>query len=62
MAPSVNPLSYNVGDGKPDSYDDEKEKVGVEVDSVDQDSILPENMLANGKERPIETANDMATR
>lgn len=41
-----------------DSFD---EKAGHHV-AASIASVASENMLANGKERPIETANDIATR
>jgi hypothetical protein len=60
--PLATALPSGFGSDKQIDYKDEKETESVHVDSVDGESILPENMLANGKERPIENANDMATR
>jgi hypothetical protein len=58
--PALNDTPHAFADDKVDEKapfpDDLKHAVSIDSDEV------PSNYLSNGKERPIETANDIATR
>lgn len=63
VAVDTSPTIVGDPNEKADYYLSEKDGMDeAQVESIDDESILAENMMENGKERPIESANDMATR